>query len=148
MTTYQTPEGYYVTEDDGEDVTGGLSAGVLLTQDALNLSPALDSVPQGQENLTKNGELDNYEDDNIVYSYFTYFDNGDMKSYIEKNKATGEMIQHIFTPTGKVIGADPVDEYDVDGNMTLRDDSPDGFREYTETTVKIRTILRGRPIPE
>lgn len=161
-----SPEGFYITEDDGVEEPDD-SRGIGIDGAAYNNNPLVpDFTIQPGVSEFNDGKLVRYEDDDFLYNYYTY--SGDFAtSFLETDKKTGKMIQHVFTPTGKSITTLTANEVDSkarselfgdidpavlqsnDRNFAVDEtDAAKTYQEYTETLIPIASIINGVLIPE
>jgi hypothetical protein len=57
------------------------------------------TVPEPGVTTLSSGNVVQYEDDEMLMNYFVYDGSNKLVSYLETNKATGIMIQYVFTRT-------------------------------------------------
>jgi hypothetical protein len=161
-----SPEGFYITEDDGVEQPDN-SRGIGIDGAAYENNPLVPDVTV-QEGVSEfeDGKLVRYEDDDFLYNYFTY--DGDFAtSFLETDKKTGKMVQHVFTATGNLITTLTANEVDGkarnelfgdidaavlnenDRQFTVDEtDVAKTYEDYTETLIPIASIVHGVLIPE
>lgn len=110
--------------------------------------------------------ISSYEDDDVLYNYYV-FNNGELVSFLETDKASGKMVQHVFVKTGNNVYAEPAGKVnyqdrqalfgDIDPNNLVATDVAtdiseagvaDRWDETTEILIPIAAIVDGVLIPE
>ena len=69
------------------------------------------AVPAMKEGVTimSGGKISSYEDDDTLYNYYVFDAAGDIVSFLETDKASGKMVQHVYTKTGGNLYAEASD---------------------------------------
>lgn len=160
-----SPEGFYFTEDDGIETDNSIGIGI--DSAAYENNPLVpDIAVQPGVSEFDDGKLIRYEDDNYLYNYYVY-SGDDIVSYLETDKNTGKMVQHVFTPNGKQVTSSTANEIDYASRTELFGDiSPSVLQSYEgkstvdetdvaktyndvdETLIPIQAIVDGVLIPE
>lgn len=128
---------------------------------------AVPAMKEGVSTFDGNGRITSYEDDETLYNYYVFDAAGDLVSFLETDKATGKMVQHVYTKTGNNLYADPAWAVDNDTRNSLFGDVDpasmvstdvatqvdetgvvDTWAETTEQLIPIASILHGVLIPE
>ena len=110
--------------------------------------------------------ISSYEDDDTLYNHYV-FNNGELVSFLETDKASGKMVQHVFVKTGVNVYAEPAGKVnyqdrqalfgDIDPNNLVATDVAtdiseagvaDRWDETTEILIPIAAIVDGVLIPE
>lgn len=106
--------------------------------------------PDAGVTTLEDGKVVRYEDDEMIMNYFVYDGNDKLVSYLETNKATGEMIQYTFTRTAgpplEAVGSD--NDYQSFGQSGVIDDLTDdvpnsSIENYDVTETPIASIGPG-----
>lgn len=161
-----SPEGFYFTEDDGVEEPDN-SIGIGIPAAAYENNPLIPDipVPVGVSEFD-NGKIVRYEDDDVIYNYYVY--SGErIVSFLETDKKTGKMVQHVFTLTGTQVTTATANEVDFksrselfgDVDPTVLDSNDRQFNvdetdvaktydDFTETLIPIASIVHGTLIPE
>lgn len=126
------------------------------------------ATPAFKQGVTiMNGDnISSYEDDDTLYNHYV-FNNGELVSFLETDKASGKMVQHVFTKTGNNLYAEPAGRVnnqdrralfgDVDPASLVSTDVAtdiseagvaDTWAETVETLIPIAAIVHGVLIPE
>lgn len=126
------------------------------------------ATPAFKQGITKmdGDNISSYEDDDTLYDHYV-FNNGELVSFLETNKATGKMVQHVFTKTGNNLYAEPAGKVnnetrnalfgDIDSTSLVSTDIAtniseagvvDTWAETVETLIPIKAIVKGVLIPE
>ena len=127
------------------------------------------AVPAMKEGVTtmSGSNISSYEDDDTLYNYYVFDGAGDIVSFLETDKASGKMVQHVYTKTGGNVYASPAGAVDHDtrnalfgdvdpasmvstDTATVIDESGilDTWLETTEQLIPIAAIVDGVLIPE
>jgi hypothetical protein len=127
------------------------------------------AVPAMKEGVTtmSGGKISVYEDDETLYNYYVFDAAGDIVSFLETDKASGKMVQHVYTKTGGNLYAEPAGSVnndtrnslfgDVDPTSMVSTDTAtqidesgilDTWLETTEQLIPIAAIVDGVLIPE
>lgn len=127
------------------------------------------AVPAMKEGVTtmSGGKISSYEDDDTLYNYYVFDAAGDIVSFLETDKASGKMVQHVYTKTGNNLYAAPAGSVDYDTRNSLFGDVDptsmvstdiatridesgilDTWLETTEQLIPIAAIVDGVLIPE
>jgi hypothetical protein len=162
-----SPEGFYITEDDGVEEPDE-SRGLGIDSAAYNNNPLVPdfAVPEGVSEF-EDGKIIRYEDEDFLYNYYVY-DGDIMVSFLETDKKTGKMVQHVFTPTGTQVTSATANEVDYKSRSELfgdissdvldandrqfavdETDAAKTYDDFTETLIPIASIgPHGVLIPE
>jgi hypothetical protein len=104
-------------------------------------------VPEPGVTTLDDGNVVEYEDDEMLMNYFVYDVNDKLVSYLETNKSTGVMIQYVFTRTAgpalEAIGSnEDYQNFAATGQIDdLGDDVPNASIEnYSVTEILIASI--------
>jgi hypothetical protein len=104
-------------------------------------------VPEPGVTTLDDGNVVEYEDDEMLMNYFVYDVNNKLVSYLETNKSTGVMIQYVFTRTAgpalEAIGSnEDYQNFAATGQIgDLGDDVPNASIEnYSVTEILIASI--------
>jgi len=127
------------------------------------------AVPAMKEGVTimDGNNISSYEDDDTLYNYYVFDAAGDIVSFLETDKASGKMVQHVYTKTGNNLYAEPAGSVNNDTrNALFGDIDPasmvstdtvtqinesgilDTWLETTEQLIPIASIVDGVLIPE
>jgi hypothetical protein len=105
------------------------------------------AVPEPGVTTLDDGNVIEYEDDEMLMNYFVYDGNDKLVSYLETNKTTGIMIQYTFTRTAgpplDAIGSnEDYQNFAATGQVEgLNDDVPNASIEnYSVTETRIASI--------
>lgn len=160
------PEGFYFTEDDGVEEPDN-SRGIGIDGAAYENNPLVPdfAVAEGVSEF-EDGKIVRYEDDDYLYNYYVY-DGDRMVSFLETDKKTGKMLQHVFTPTGTQVTTATANEVDhktrgelfgdIDPTVLESNDRQFAvdetdvaktYDDFTETLIPIASIVHGVLIPE
>ena len=108
------------------------------------------TVPEPGVTTLDSGNVIQYEDDEMLMNYFVYDGSNKLVSYLETNKATGIMIQYVFTRTAgpplDAIGGDQdYQNFAVTGQVEdLGDDvSNASIENYSVAEILIASIGPG-----
>ena len=160
-----SPEGFYFTEDDGIELDNSIGIGI--NGAAYENNPLVpDITVQPGVSEFDDGKIIRYEDDDYLYNYYVYSGNN-MVSYLETDKKTGKMVQHVFTPNGKQVTSSTANEIDYasraelfgdislsvlqsyEGKSTVDEtDVAKTYDDFDETLIPIQAIIDGVLIPE
>ena len=113
-------------------------------------APPLFIVPEPGVTTLSSGNVVQYEDDQMLMNYFVYDGSNKLVSYLETNKATGVMIQYVFTRTAgpplDAIGSnEDYQNFAITGQVDdLGDDVPNASIEnYSVAEILIASIGPG-----
>ena len=108
------------------------------------------TVPEPGVTTLDDGKVIQYEDSEMLMNYFVYDGNDKLVSYLETNKATGIMIQYVFTRTAgpalDAIGSnEDYQNFAITGQVEdLGDDVPNASIEnYSVAEILIASIGPG-----
>lgn len=164
--TVLSPEGFYFTEDDGTEESDK-SIGIGIPAAAYENNPLVPNIPipVGVSEF-EDGKIIRYEDDDVLYNYYVY--SGErIVSFLETDKKTGKMVQHVFTLTGTQVTTATANEVDPKSRSELfgdvdptaldlndrqfnvdETDAAKTYDDFTETLIPIASIVDGVLIPE
>ena len=113
-------------------------------------APPAFTVPEPGVTTLDDGNVVEYEDDEMLMNYFVYDGSNKLVSYLETNKATGIMIQYVFTrtagpPLDAIGGDEDYQNFAVTGQVEdLGDDvSNASIENYNVTEILIASIGPG-----
>ena len=127
------------------------------------------AVPAMKEGVTvmDGNNISSYEDDETLYNHYVFDAAGDIVSFLETDKASGKMVQHVYTKTGGNVYAAPAGSVDpgtrnslfgdIDSTSMVSTDVvtaiseagvADTWLETTEQLIPIAAIVDGVLIPE
>lgn len=97
------------------------------------------AVPAMKEGVTvmSGGKISSYEDDDTLYNYYVFDAAGDIVSFLETDKASGKMVQHVYTKTGGNVYAEPAGSVNNDTRNSLFGDVDPASMVSTDTATRI-----------
>ena len=97
------------------------------------------AVPAMKEGVTimSDGKISSYEDDDTLYNYYVFDVAGDIVSFLETDKASGKMVQHVYTKTGGNLYAEPAGYVNYDTRNSLFGDVDPTSMVSTDTATQI-----------
>jgi len=97
------------------------------------------AVPAMKEGVTtmSGGNISAYEDNDTLYNYYVFDAAGDIVSFLETNKASGKMVQYVYTKTGGNLYAEPAGSVNYDTRNSLFGDIDPTSMISTDTATQI-----------